>query len=135
MSKRKELFTATRSPHLGVTPRVPVRTFRWRTALDNHEPTRGFVTGEGLRYAATDVLPETITLNVEGITDPYRSHYLVDNGHTVTAWYVAGYKMTDPAQVHLHPFPTGDNHDQTLMGPRRTYHLKVTKIRKIGGAK
>lgn len=69
--------------------------------------------------------------------------FLVDDGRTVTPYYVAGYRPTDePDALFLQPFPTnfnadgsprmrGDRAEQVDMsgwalGPRKAYHVKLS---------
>ena len=118
------------------------RILRWSTALDNYEPTRDFAYGDALHYAADDVRGETIVVHdaLDKLRDANRATYLVDDGRTVSAWYVAGWHDAERT-VFLQRFPTNYNADGSprlraddgrpvdfgtwMLGPRRAYHLKV----------
>jgi hypothetical protein len=114
-------------------------TRNFSVAIDNHEPTRDFVHG---------VLVETLNdhdairiddPNALGLKDWQRSNYLIDTGDAITVYYVAGWNeqpRDDAAPyVLLHPFPTNGgtrpdgrpvDYSTWMLGPRRTYHFKVS---------
>lgn len=109
--------------------------YLYRADLDNHNPTRQQATGE--LYHSTDwhEFKEMIVLDGRSqFKDNEDAIYLVDNGSTVTVYYVAAWH---PEQDHLilHPFPLSkgirDDNGQPVdastwsLGPRRAYHLKV----------
>ena len=123
--------------------REPSGSFHWLTSLDNHEPVRAATAGLGLRYPADDTRAETVTLTgIDDLKAPENAVYLLDDGRTVTVWYVAGWKLDDTGpdrRLHLQPFPTNPDgrtrpysgrvidFDSWRLGPRRAYHLKVTE--------
>lgn len=119
-----------------ITETTPTRTFTYHAVLDNHSVTRDYAYSTGELYApgtAWDGQTETIVLtDSSAFKDAERSNYLIDDGHTVRAFYVAGWNQERTA-LYLQPFPT--NHAGVdgrpvdfgtwALGPRRTYHLKV----------
>jgi hypothetical protein len=114
-------------------------TFRWWCALDNYEPRRAEMDGTLERSTHAVTGNDTIViLPPLGLKDSTNAVYLIDDGETVTAWYVAGWNPKDPGLI-LNPFPVNPGGERTRpdngrpvdysawsLGPRRAYHLKVT---------
>ena len=128
------------------------REFSYSAAFDNYEPTRNWTNGIGWEYDRVDADRESgIILDnpfgsfgFEGAT---KSIFLIDDGHTVRPFYVAGYHRglvgRDGPHTILHPFPTNFHDDGTpklraddgrpvdhsswMLGPRRAYHLKIVR--------
>lgn len=132
--------------------RNPVR-LRAAVALDNYEPVPRRVAWVRLtRYDAID--PDEFCYRLEDglleLRDPTNCNYLLDDGRKVAAYYVAGWSYDhnhggDSDNIDgilLHPMPTNyhpsgmpkmraDRDEQVsfdtwMLGPRRTYHLKVS---------
>jgi hypothetical protein len=138
---------ASRTPHTSeadftMPKNIPMRPFKFTVALDNHEPfprNQGF--GEGEMYD-TETVTNGVQIHdphIEMFKDALKSIYLVDDGRTVTPYYVAGWSLdVGKGKVILHPFPCNPNGETRpdngrvidfttwLHGPRRAYHLKVT---------
>ena len=82
--------------------------------------------------------PETVVLtSTDDIKDATDAVYLLDDGLTVRAHYVAGWSK-DGARIYFAPFPTnpdGRTRDDGrvidyltwALGPRRCYHVKVQR--------
>lgn len=130
-------------------PRTATESLRWSAALDNHEPTRDFAMGTGLIYPPWPDQPRSTTITLLGVNelkDAEKAVYLLDDGSTVTAWYVAGWAgdpnkrgalNPDKPELHLQQFPVNPDGDTRpdgrvvdfgtwQLGPRRAYHLKIT---------
>ena len=114
-------------------------------ALDNYEPTRSFERIECYRYDLGDD-PRGSGYVLDGAFDlrnATEAVYLMDDGHTVAAHYVAGYHH-EHRYIILHAFPTNWNADGTpvmradrdvqvsydnwQLGPRRAYHVKLRAV-------
>ncbi len=125
-------------------PRTATESLRWSARLDNYNTPRDYAMGTGLVYAADEdgTRAETITLlGVDELRENNKAVYLLDDGKTVTVWYVAGWS-SDPADrsLYLQQFPTNpdgrtrpDNgrvidYNTWQLGPRRSYHLKITRL-------
>lgn len=118
--------------------RTITRTATYRAPLDNHSITRNFAGGHLHFYAAEGDMAETITLHQSGqFKDAEQANYLIDDGATVRPFYVSGWSRE--GLIYLQPFPVNgairpDNgrpadFSTWALGPRRTYHLKVTYIK------
>jgi hypothetical protein len=131
------------------TEQRPFNTFRWSTPLDNYEPMpRDTAYGEAHHFAADadGGRGETIRLVLRDTGLPaskaFKAAYLLDDGRTVSAWYVSGWNPRDgEEQVHLQRFPVNVNPDGSprlrgdrpepvdfsnwALGPRLTFHIKV----------
>lgn len=121
--------------------------YRYVTAVDNHDPTRDYATGDLYAYSLDDSRGSGIILEMTGgaLRDAKHATYLVDDGRTVTPFYVAGWN-DDRGYVMLHPFPTNYEADGSprlrandrrpvdfgswMLGPRRSFHLKATRAQK-----
>lgn len=118
-------------------------------ALDNYSPTRQHFAGYLYRYVAEGDRPECIAIDVYQLKDATQAIYLIDDGASVRAFYVAGWQVSnDVTRVFLHAMPTSpdgrtrpDNgrvidYSTWQLGPRRAYHVKVDPIpAKLGDAK
>lgn len=116
-----------------------MESYRWWCALDNHEPRRAEASGTlDMDEYPGDRGPWIVLRDTSDLREPTNAVYLVDDGATVTAWYVAGWNPRDPGVV-LNPFPTNpdgrtrpDNgrvidYSTWSLGPRRAYHLKIRR--------
>ena len=113
--------------------------YRWWCALDNHEPRRDEASGTLTLTDHPVTGTPTIVLDYIGSTlrDSTNAIFLVDDGESVTPWYVAGWDPQDPGVI-LNPFPVNPGGERKRpdgrtvdysawsLGPRRAYHLKVT---------
>lgn len=122
-----------------------IETYAVRTVTDNYEPPRGEAWLSATRYVdedrpAASKRHPVIVLSVFGavgvlLRDAHSSVYLWDDGESVTPFYVAGWHGAEdgkPDRVFLHPvMPLPNNGRSNLhgwaLGPRRCYHLKVTR--------
>lgn len=127
--------------------RGPIATLTGTVALDDYEPVPR--SWDVLHIEEWDhetngrVLVVTHVLG--RLKDANRAIYLMDDGRTVTPWYVAGWGGEGLAEgsIILHPFPTNYNADGTprlraddgrpvdfsnwQLGPRRAYHVKLSE--------
>ena len=118
-------------------------TLHWRTSLDNYEPTRSEAVGFGLEIDSPTTRIQAVVLIDPEIPEPEKALYLLDDGKNVKPYYVAAWKNTPGAhsrvhEVILHPFPVSDgsvrpdgrpvDFSTWMLGPRKTYHLKITHI-------
>lgn len=127
---------------LGVPVNMEPVLLHYRVALDNYEPMpRVIGYGRIVRYIARDgVTAWKLFPDDEGRMDLGKGVFLVDDGVSVTAAYVAGWPAAgdgDP-YVLLFPFPVNPDgkrtpdgrrvidHGTWMVGPRRAYHLKVS---------
>ena len=111
--------------------------------LDNHEPTRNWVTLPAYAYTSHDGTAAFIIDGAQSLKDGAGAIYLMDDGATVRPYYVAAYGGRD-GQTHVivHPFPVNVNDDGSprlrpdgrpvsfdawQLGPRRAYHVKLRK--------
>jgi hypothetical protein len=122
--------------------------FRWRAALDNYEPTREYAYGTATAYVTFDGEDTAVRIEdgLDLLRDAHRSLFVIDNGRTAEPFYVAGWHGGNPSPSYpkghrpyilLRPFPTNPNnrtradngrvidYSDWMLGPRRTYHLKV----------
>lgn len=116
-------------------------TYAWSCDLDNYSPVRATASGtlrRGVHPSGHDVividLPDVRQIDCGG----RGAVYLIDDGASVTVWYVAGWNPHDPGLI-LNPFPTNpdgatrpDNgrvidYSSWRQGPKLAYHLKVTR--------
>jgi hypothetical protein len=121
-------------------------TTKVRVPLDNYEPVaRRFFDGDLEEWVSLDESSPMRTLVLKAFLQARanggRAVYLIDDGSSVKAYYVAGYAplispMGDPetrGDVFLRPMPTNYTDDQGreiyfdnwLLGPRYAYHVKV----------
>lgn len=124
----------------------------FRTALDNHEPVpREEAWGYAVRYLNHAGEPAIViwatdfgAVGSRQYNDLRKCNILADDGHSVTPYYVAGHSPDDePDAVFFHGFPLDYNADGSrhiggrgcpvnmsgwMLGPRKTYHLKVREI-------
>lgn len=120
--------------------------YRWSAALDNYEPTRNYGHGRLWKYGRIDdTRGPGIILDPTGTPLGPNMLVLVDDGATVTPYYVSGWGPTDaPNLIFLSPFPT--NVDETgapilrandgrpvdfsswALGPTKCFHLKVREV-------
>lgn len=112
---------------------------KFRAALDNYQHPRNIAYGElELYLPAPPVFPSPTYVLRRGdlFANPTRSNYIIDDGDSVLITYVSGWSG-DGLRIFLAPFPVnGDLRPDTgrpvdmsnwMIGPRRTYHLKVEK--------
>lgn len=116
--------------------------YKWSAALTNHEPaSRDWASGLLYRYGRIDETrgPGIILEGARHLKDNLQSNYLIDDGRTVEVFYVTGWSPGADT-IFLQPFPTNyENGERRLtsygepvsfegwhLGPRRTYHLKVS---------
>jgi len=129
------------NPHTGVTF---ARVLQFTCAMDNHNPLPRRTTNGVLEvWEEPDGSLHSYQLPGWGDEkDAHRAVYLVDNGFSVRAVYVAGYSQ-DQDRITLKPFPVSfyasgepvrreDNnqpvdHSTWLHGPARAYHLKIIR--------
>jgi hypothetical protein len=105
---------------------------RVRVQLDNHEPARSFTALTGYRYTVDGVAALILVVGEE-LHDAAGALYLLDDGATVTPFYVAGHpgalgsrsRGQDPFSVFLRSFPVGPQFAAWTLGPRKAYHCKV----------
>lgn len=111
---------------------------QWSTALDNHEPIRGYAYGRAQRYSQGHVTDGVVLWGHGQLKDATRAFYLLDDGRTVRPYYVAGWlaegttwdennvarpgpnlhKADPDVYVVLHPFPVNyDAEGNRLMRP------------------
>lgn len=116
---------------------------RWHCAADNYDPPRNYAGGDLWFYDLGDD-PRGSGIVLDG-ADQLRDNgrnavYLVDDGRTVAAYYVAAWH-SEETHLILHPMPT--NYDANgarrtraddgrevdygawTLGSRTAYHLKV----------
>jgi hypothetical protein len=127
---------------------TPMRPFKFTVALDDREFNRNEGFGEGEMYDTETVINcvQIHDPHIEIFKYPLKSIYLLDDSRTVTPYYVAGWSIdvakevsgVGKGSIRLHPFPTNPdgktrpdngrviNYDTWMLGPRRSYHLKVT---------
>lgn len=125
-------------------PRL-ARTYTYVTAMDNHDPARHMQTGTVEEWEWSDDgsrsyrIPDGVSVFVKADSNII---FLLDDGRTVRALYVAGWSGAED-RLFLRPMPVGINDDGTprlradngrpvdystwMLGPRRTYHLKITE--------
>lgn len=114
--------------------------FAVHTHTDNYEPPRSSTTLTIHRFQ--NHFDETSYVLEDGMNLPGTPNagFLLDDGHTVTALYVASWHQ-EHRYLILHQFPmnfhpTGEpkmradrqeqvDHSTWMLGPRRYYHLKV----------
>lgn len=113
--------------------------YRFFALLDNYNVTRDHASGEFERVAHPVTGTDTITLPGDGFSDHLNAIYLIDDGESVTPFYVAGWNR-EASHVFLNPFPTNPggtvkrpdgrtvDYSAWLLGPRRAYHLKVSPM-------
>jgi hypothetical protein len=127
------------------TPARLAKTYTYVAAMDNHDPARHMQSGtveewewpddESLSYR----IPDGVSVFVKADSNII---FLLDDGRTVRALYVAGWSGAED-RLFLRPMPVGINDDGTprlradngrpvdystwMLGPRRTYHLKITE--------
>lgn len=118
---------------------------RWRCAADNYDPPRDFAAGDLWFYDFGDEDPRGAGIILDG-ADQLRDNgrkaiYLVDDGRTVAAYYVAAW-YPEGTHLILDSMPTNYDANGTrevraddgrevdygtwMLGPRTAYHLKVT---------
>ena len=120
-----------------------VRVLHFTSVLDNYDPPRN--TGRSLleEWHHPDGLITYRLIGWGEERDATRAVYLLDDGHSVRPYYVAGWQNGDTSRIMLHPFPVNVNDDGTprlraddgrpvdygnwVLGPRRAYHLKITE--------
>lgn len=101
------------------------REFTYRFPADNHTPTRAWEQGVGYSYAEDRHGRPGIVL--PGMSDYRERVFLVDDGHSVTPFYAAGWSLEHDWVVMV-PFPTGERFAEWFVGARKAYHLKVTYL-------
>lgn len=126
---------------------VEIGRWHFTAAADNHNPVhREEITGTLIQYDRPDVR-QTFTLPhaADLFRDAHRSLYLIDDSESVIPHYVAGWNDTEGhpnrGVIHLHPFPVNPggrtlradrpepvDYRTWMLGPRRAYHLKITRI-------
>lgn len=113
---------------------------RWTGVItaDNYEVPRSHYYVTGTVHAGDENRPEeTVIIDGNGIRDAYKAVYLLDDGLTVRAHYVAGWQP-NTGKVYLHPFPVNPDgrtrpdgrvidYSTWALGPRRCYHVKVQR--------
>lgn len=129
-----------------------IRDMRWSAVLDNHPVPRSRASGYAQTYSTRDddVKGALILWDHSAFRDAVNAFYLIDDRRTVRAYRVASWRpisredMTpDPdGYLILYPFPVEytENGDRLMradgrgpidygegLGPRRAYHLKVTR--------
>jgi hypothetical protein len=115
-------------------------TFTFAAALDNYAPVhRSQANGSGEVWTMHDGRERLAIVDAEDLfKDAFKALYLLDDGSTVTPYYVAGYNpVARPGVVFLQTFPVNGgiredngrpaNFDTWMLGPARTYHLKITR--------
>lgn len=122
---------------------VPPVVVHWSAALDNYEPTRAYMDGYAVSYMHDGEIPALVLWHGGEPRDPHRCNFIVDDGKTVTPMYAAGWLGgDDDGRLFLHQFPvnpdgrTVEQHGQAhvidyrtwMLGPRVTYHLKVSPV-------
>lgn len=112
----------------------------WWSPLDSYEPVRKQASGHAVRHA-THGRPGVVFWPHEGIKDPDRVLYLVDDGSSVVPHYVAAWK-DDPQDLRLFLDPMPTNPDRATrpdnglvidystwaLGPHRAYHVKIVDV-------
>jgi hypothetical protein len=132
-----------------------VQVLQWETALDNYEPVaRSHAHGFAVEYSGTLHDPDTgrtaeyatagITMFCDDMQLPLgnvinngpHAIALMDDGLEVHPYYCAAWHHDD-SHVIWHTFPvnginekTGQSYtmDNWMLGPRRAYHFKVTRL-------
>lgn len=107
---------------------------RWFAALDNYTPVREHAVG----HAVSFTLPTTgetayILFGIEKLAIPSESVYVIDDGAAVTAmypvvWHGTGNDEYGP-RVVVHPYPVGQSMTAWSLGPKRSYHVKLSVIK------
>ena len=133
-----------------MTTEAPIRaehvaTYRYTTAMDNHEPTRAYAHGtlDAFIWPDTGQLSYRLPGGLDDFKEASRAVFLIDDGRTVLPLYATGW---NPATgiVFLGLFPVNVNAEGTpkvredngrpvdygdwMLGPRRAYHLKITEV-------
>jgi hypothetical protein len=109
--------------------------------LDNHEPSRDWLTLPAYAYTSHDGTSAFIIDGARALRDYTNAIYLMDDGATVRPFHVAAWH---PEQSHviIYPFPVNVNDDGSprlrtdgrpvsfdswQLGPRHAYHVKLRK--------
>lgn len=106
----------------------------WRTRCDNHDPSRTWDHGYGVRHDSGFVFWPSAE-----VRDAHRAVYVLDDGRHAVPHYVTGWGERR-GEVYLEPFPTNpdgadrraDRPDEPVdysgwaLGPTRAYHLKIS---------
>ena len=102
------------------------RGHRFIAQLDNYEPPRDFAYGNLVVYDLVN--GEGAGYKIESHhfgSSPEKCLYLIDFGNNIIPCYVVTW---DQRTVTVHPLPTTKgsvSFNNWLLGPRKTYHLKV----------
>lgn len=106
---------------------APLRRVRarwlWTAATDNHVPTRGYVQGSAVEYVSDDDGLLIVVNDGGELRDAEHAVFLLDDGRSVRVAYVVGTSRS-ATQLHLRPVPVHDA--DFMLGPRRSFHLKMT---------
>lgn len=134
-----------------------VQVIRYNVAMDNYELPRLIITGYAVRYSVHvhgtvyGIYMPCDDANGIPLGNALNANALFDSGQDVSAYYCAGWnpydseRARDPAlhfgstgpSVLWHPFPlsAGTRPDgrpvdmsSWMLGPRKTYHFKVTPL-------
>lgn len=119
-----------------------ISTHRYSTDLDNYVPARDWAADKLEWTTDAHGRPTAILHGIDKLPDATKSLYLLDDGRTARIMYVSGWAKADHAtqanQLWLQDIPVNpdgetrpDNGERIQystwrLGPRRTYHLKLT---------
>lgn len=113
--------------------------YRWTAALDNHEPTREWASGE-IEWRQDAFGSDIAVLSGgQNLPNAHKSNFILDDGKSAQILYVTGWgPFHDSIWLGLFPVnPNGatrpDNgrvidYSTWQLGPRRTYHLKLSSV-------
>lgn len=122
-----------------------VGMLRFHAALDNHDPYRSEASGTAEIWHGVDGI-ESIRIcdpDLAQFKDFNNSLFLIDDGRFVVPHYSAGWSVHHnggPAYLIIEPMPTNPtgrvraddgrviDYRNWQLGPKRAYHLKVTRI-------
>jgi len=123
--------------------RTETRKWTYSTVLDNHEPPRTYHNGVLTEWEREED-PDSPTMVLEPDSPFFELHirasgglcFILDNGSRAIPFYVTGYQPAS-REVFLQPFPTNPNgrtrpdgqiidFSNWVLGPRKTYHLKLS---------
>lgn len=125
--------------------RTQIAEWDYHTVMDNHEPPRRTHRGVLTEWERPETLREN-TMVLEPHSPFHKIHtlasggisFVLDDGDVATPYYVSGWQPLD-LTMFLQPFPTNPDkrtrpdgrpieYSTWVLGPRKTYHLKISKL-------
>lgn len=110
--------------------------YTFTAAADNYEVTRGYLYGTLTTDQGFDGKSDVLEFEYEPDDVRRNPIFVLDFGDRVEVRYMAGWSAANK-QVFLQPFPlsVGERPDGRpidmstwMLGPRRAFHLKLTKV-------